>query len=251
MRYLIDTKVIVNNNGLTTPGLSETETPLSPVPLRLLNYLITHNDKLVTREELYQHIWESHGLIPSGPGLAKQISFIRKCLSDYGLSSDIILTKPKQGIIFSAPVEILEDDEVVPEAITPKRTFVTKTKIAVVVAFLLLVVIVVIWLSSINWSVGNQNNHPVSVGMVDGCHIYTWDDNKSSQINAYYLMKSKAFIKKNGITCKPDDEVIVQIQQPEFNGQINVYESKQFFAYCSFMKRDYICNNTYYSAGKK
>ncbi|SMG61534.1 winged helix-turn-helix domain-containing protein [Cedecea sp. NFIX57] len=248
MRYLVDAKVIVNSNGLTTPGLNETEMPLSPVPLRLLNYLISHNEQLVTREELYQHIWESHGLIPSGPGLAKQISYLRKCLSDYGLSSEIILTKPKQGIVFSASVEVLEDSEYTPEPVAQKRTFVSKTRVLVASG----VVLLIFSLFFIGREyIDRKDNQPLAAGSVEGCNIYTWDDNRSAQIISYYLMKAREFIKKNGIKCNQGDEIVVQIQQPEFESQMNVYESKQFFAHCSVMKQDYVCNNTYYSAGKK
>ncbi|EPA1042540.1 transcriptional regulator [Enterobacter bugandensis] len=247
MRYLIEKKMLVTEDGVTTPGLKSTEHELSSLPYRLLCFFIANKSRLVTREELFIQIWEKHDLIPSGTALATQISSLRKLMARYGIADDILLTKPKQGFIFNATVEtIVEEEEIPPVKARNTHNRLRAWGIGLGACFALGIIVYVIhaWLgesSSIQW---------YRIGTVKTCTIYAPGDDMSLPVTSYYLRKAGEFLQENEIKCGMHDKILEYIQHPGISEINDVYETKQFYAYCQWMKESYICNNTYYSAGK-
>jgi len=81
---------------------------LSKPGSRLLNELVTHSGITLTRDELLQNVWGSHGLIPSSNNLSNHISFLRKIFSQLGLEG-IIITLPREGFKLDAEVLIVSE----------------------------------------------------------------------------------------------------------------------------------------------
>lgn len=247
MRYLIEKKMVVTGDGVTTPGLESTEHELSSLPYRLLCFFIANNNRLVTREELFLHVWENHDLIPSGTALATQISSLRKVLAGYGIADNVLLTRPKQGFIFNATVEIIADKENVKPA--SRRDMLSRIKgwlIGLGVIISLGIFIYGLYLrfiesDSIPW---------YRIGAVKTCAVYVLDDDMSSAVISYYLRKADEFVRDNKLECGPHDKILEYIQKPGISEINDTYETKQFYAFCQWMKESYICNNMYYSAGK-
>ncbi|MGU3416470.1 winged helix-turn-helix domain-containing protein [Enterobacter bugandensis] len=247
MRYLIENKMVVTANGVTTPGLESTEQELSTLPYRLLCFFIANNNRLVTREELFIQIWENHDLIPSGTALTTQISSLRKVMASYGIADDVLLTRPKQGFIFNASVEMLVDEEDISSVhLLGSRPHTRSWVIGFCVIICLGIIIYglyIMFIESINipWH---------QIGAVKSCTVYVPDDDMSTTVRAYYMRKAGEFLHENNIECSQHDRLLEYIQHPGFSEINDVYETKQYYAYCQWMKESYICNNTYYSAGK-
>ncbi|ATF95449.1 Transcriptional regulatory protein, C terminal [Cedecea neteri] len=254
MQYSVDNKIIVTQSGITTPDDESTQFIISAVPLRLLTYFVKNSNRLITREEIYYHVWEMHDLTPSGTALATQMSYLRKILSSYGLGDDVLITKPKLGFIFNATItqttgisetihnEIEEENEEIKE----KKNY--NNTICYIVIFCAVLTTIAYLLffktekeSDINWHTLNT---------IKGCHVYIMNPDISQTVSMYYQKKAYEFITKNGLRCDADDMVLINIQHPDTNGHDNVYETKQFYSYCKKMKENYICDNTYFSAGK-
>lgn len=247
MRYLIEKKMLVTEDGVTTPGLKSTEHELSSLPYRLLCFFIANKSRLVTREELFIQIWEKHDLIPSGTALATQISSLRKLMAKYGIADDILLTKPKQGFIFNAIVEtIVEEEEIPPVKARNTLNRLRAWGFGLGASFTLGIIVYVIHA----WVAESSNIQWFRIGTVKTCTIYAPGDDMSLPVTSYYLRKAGEFLQENEIKCGMHDKILEYIQHPGISEINDVYETKQFYAYCQWMKESYICNNTYYSAGK-
>lgn len=75
---------------------------MTNLPAKVLTYLLSFPDRVVSREELLDNIWEAHGLQPSGTALTQYISQIRRVFVKLGAEDDIIVTLPRAGFIISA-----------------------------------------------------------------------------------------------------------------------------------------------------
>jgi DNA-binding winged helix-turn-helix (wHTH) protein len=85
-------------------NLVRSEVKLEPRLMKLLCLLAANNEKLVTREEIIEKIWNGYG--GGEEGLTQAVSFLRKILKDTGKT--IIETVPKSGYIFHGNVEMPE-----------------------------------------------------------------------------------------------------------------------------------------------
>ena len=82
------------------------EVHLEPVVLELLIYLITHRDRLVTREELMDTVWGD--TVISEAALSKAVARLRKALGDDSATHRYIETVHSRGYRFVASVEETE-----------------------------------------------------------------------------------------------------------------------------------------------
>ncbi|QIU88420.1 winged helix-turn-helix domain-containing protein [Yokenella regensburgei] len=104
MSYVIDSRVQINDDGMSSLGAHDTEVVLTATPMRLLTYLLNNPNRIISRDELFQHIWEERGLTPSGTSLSQYLSMLRKKFHHYGFDDSIIENVPKEGVRFNASV---------------------------------------------------------------------------------------------------------------------------------------------------
>ena len=99
MQYRFETFVYDQERGLFDSG---TPVPLEPQGLDLLNYLLQHRDRVVSRDELNDAIWD--GRVVSEAALSTCIRAVRRALGDDRTQQKFIRTYPKRGFQFVAPV---------------------------------------------------------------------------------------------------------------------------------------------------
>ena len=75
----------------------EKRVSLTTIPARLFTYLLENADKIISREELLNNIWEKYGLEPSNNSVNQYVSLIRKSLAELGCEGDILQTIPRVG----------------------------------------------------------------------------------------------------------------------------------------------------------
>jgi DNA-binding winged helix-turn-helix (wHTH) protein/Tol biopolymer transport system component len=80
---------------------------LQQQPMLVLAYLIESAGRLVTREELQEHLWPSGTFVDFEFGLNAAVNRLRRTLSDSASAPLYIETVPKQGYRFIAPVEFV------------------------------------------------------------------------------------------------------------------------------------------------
>src|SRR5690348_685976 len=77
---------------------------LQEQPLRVLEFLLEHPGRLVTREELQQRLWPHDVYVDFEMGLNAAVKRLRVALGDSGDNPRFIETVPKSGYRFLAPV---------------------------------------------------------------------------------------------------------------------------------------------------
>ncbi len=102
MLYLIDSRVLFNTEEYQLSLLNNDEPAirLSHSAGRVLETLIIAHGAgaPVSRETLFEQVWEKQGLQPSNGNLNQQVSLIRKALLATGLEASAIVTLPKRGL---------------------------------------------------------------------------------------------------------------------------------------------------------
>jgi DNA-binding winged helix-turn-helix (wHTH) protein/TolB-like protein/Tfp pilus assembly protein PilF len=82
--------------------------PVEPKVFDLLVHLIRHRDRVLTREELFQAVWDGREV--SDATLSNHVMSARKLLGDSGDLQQAILTVRGRGYQFVAPVREIEDE---------------------------------------------------------------------------------------------------------------------------------------------
>jgi len=88
--------------GLSRAG---NEIALEPRATQLLHYLLENRGRIVTRDELNEHLWD--GRIVSDAALSTQVRAVRRALGDDRSTQKFVKTYPRRGFAFAAPVEIV------------------------------------------------------------------------------------------------------------------------------------------------
>ena len=86
---------IDSDRNLVTDLQLNLETKLEPRVMKVLQYLLSKKNELVTREELIERIWDNYG--GAEDALTQAISVLRKTLND--AEKELIRTVPKKGYI--------------------------------------------------------------------------------------------------------------------------------------------------------
>lgn len=90
----------VDGAGLTQAG---EVIALEPQAIRLLAYLIEHRDRVVSKDELIEKIWDGRAI--SDTALNTRIRAVRRALGDGASDPRFIKTYPKRGFQFIAVIE--------------------------------------------------------------------------------------------------------------------------------------------------
>jgi DNA-binding winged helix-turn-helix (wHTH) protein len=104
---------------------------LTPKVFDTLLILIENNGHLVEKDQLLEQIWAD--TIVEEANLAKNISILRKVLSEDGLKEPFIETVPKRGYRFVAPVKEIKSGNSNPTEKTPKSKSLNNSKPKIVV----------------------------------------------------------------------------------------------------------------------
>ncbi|WP_368525784.1 transcriptional regulator [Enterobacter asburiae] len=86
-----------DDGALWNLGQPQRKSLLTTIPARLFTYLLENVDKIISREELLNNIWDKYGLEPSNNSVNQYISMIRKLLVELGCDEEIIQTLPRMG----------------------------------------------------------------------------------------------------------------------------------------------------------
>ena len=86
------------------------EIAVEPQVFALLQFLIEHHDRVISKDEIIEHVWD--GRIVSDGTLNSRINSARRALGDDGKAQAVIKTFPRRGFRFVAEVT----DDNAPEA---------------------------------------------------------------------------------------------------------------------------------------
>src|SRR5438093_9084726 len=92
---------------------------LPPKAFALLHYLVTHPDRLVTKDELLDAVWPETAVSEAVVRVA--IGALRKALDDTTPSPRFIATVPRRGYRFLVPVTVVDPPEPAPAGELSRR----------------------------------------------------------------------------------------------------------------------------------
>lgn len=72
----------------------------------LLCFFINNNGVVVSREDIFDNIWEKQGLHASNNTLNQYVSILRRVFNQLGIDGEIIKTVPKIGFCLSAMIRV-------------------------------------------------------------------------------------------------------------------------------------------------
>ena len=84
---------------------------LERIPMDLLVFLVEHRGRLVTREEIIDHIWGNEVFVDTENGINTAVRKVRQVLKDDPAKPQFLETVPGKGYRFIAQVTV-EDTEV-------------------------------------------------------------------------------------------------------------------------------------------
>ncbi|HAU5637448.1 winged helix-turn-helix domain-containing protein [Citrobacter amalonaticus] len=125
---------------------------LSQTSTRLLAELLNHQGDILSRNEIFQTVFDKYGARASNSNLNQYISTLRRNLSDLGIAKEIIVTVPRIGFKIAEDAIINNDreyrtpflEEKEPEAppVEPQKLCLKRFTriIALAIAFLLLII---------------------------------------------------------------------------------------------------------------
>ena len=85
--------------------------PVEPQVFALIAYLAEHRDRMVSREELFEKLWE--GKVVSDSALSSRIKSARRAVGDDGRAQAVIKTVHGKGLRFVADVRVQRDSVIV------------------------------------------------------------------------------------------------------------------------------------------
>ena len=99
--YALDTRLYELRHGGESCSLG-------PQVFNVLAYLIAHRDRVVTKDELIEHLWPAQCV--SDATVHQHVTTARKATGDSGRQQRFIKTLRSRGYRFIAPVQVLDDE---------------------------------------------------------------------------------------------------------------------------------------------
>jgi TolB-like protein/DNA-binding winged helix-turn-helix (wHTH) protein len=139
--------------------------PLEPRALEILHYLIQNRDRVVTRDELNERLWE--GRIVSDAALSTQVRSVRRALGDDRVQQKFVKTYPRRGFGFGAPVES-DYDEMALDAgpVRPGRRRSTSIWLAAAGLALVALGAIAVWMSRETFTPDAQPTRGLSIAVL-------------------------------------------------------------------------------------
>ncbi|KIC99313.2 hypothetical protein PU01_20130 [Hafnia alvei] len=201
---------------------------ISNITKRLLLLLLTHQGEVVSRNLLFQKVWDNYGLISSDSNLNQCVSKLRRLIKSMGLDEEFITTAPKMGFMLRSEIQIeaekCEQDENNSQQepsiterthsppVQPIETSSLQKKISgrrkkwlLLVGIALVVVILIATLSIYYLSISKE----IYIGKVGECKTFIADNSLYSPITEDARNNILEFLKAKDVSCKPDDYILV------------------------------------------
>lgn len=113
MNFLINDGVIYreDDGAIWQVGAPDNVITLPTTAARILTYLLqnANSNQVISREDIFEHIWSQHGLQASNNTLNQYISLIRKTLLEMQCEEEVIKTVPRLGFLITADVKMTPD----------------------------------------------------------------------------------------------------------------------------------------------
>lgn len=109
MDYIIEDTIRFNTKDRSLTHVETSDNIFLAMPgCFLLEYLVKNQGTVFTRNQLLDDIFKKNELVDSDCNLSQNVSMLRKSFRDLGISKDVLLTKPRIGLLLSEEVKVTE-----------------------------------------------------------------------------------------------------------------------------------------------
>lgn len=237
-------------DGAIWSGVEEESTviTLTVTTSRLFTYLLERQGEVITREDILDTVWMTHGLRPSNNSLNKYIADLRKVLSTLAITAEVIVTVPRVGFMISRDIDVQKEDMGIDDNSSAEDTarlpnithysdlsiggWFTKRKVIVLIAGIMILGGLPVFLSGkiLGFNLyKNPQSQTFLLGKVDGCDILTFAQS-SSEMTPVKLKIAKDIMQRSQLTCQPNTAIYFQPSDQSVYG----YTGRVFLAKCTF-----------------
>lgn len=204
MLYTLDETVIydpVNGNLYYRNEKTADATHLTTIANKILHHLVLHHGELVTRDSLFNEVWEKAGVVSSSNTLNQYISLLRKTLAGYLGEKDIIVTVPRAGYFLSKDINISTHTH-----LHQRLPHFSKYIVAVVT-------LMVIISGSFLYTTKPEKIIPRKIGELKGCPVYDISGVKSDVADASSFAVAKEALERNNQICTTTTAFYIYAQE--------------------------------------
>lgn len=247
MTYIINESIAYCEDDGTVylMGHREDAITLSLPAQRLLVCLMQSEGQLLTRDELFSHIWDKYGLVGSGNSLNQYVSQVRRCFSHLGCES-FIETVPRIGLKLSDAISIEKVSEhstqpVVSENIPSIKKLLHFVNLQMIMVCSCMSLIIFIFYHVVMDM--DLDPKPQITPISGGCHLITF-----THLDKSTLHKVTELMVSAGLSCQPGMSVYFDnISSQEINGR-----GRMMLSTCKVDNKntDIVCSNSYYFGGE-
>lgn len=266
MLYIINKEIYFSDSDGTVWTGEKNESTLINLTVttsRLLTYLLERQGVVSTRDDILDKVWLSHGLRSSNHSLNKYVAELRKVFTTMGINTEVIVTAPRVGFMFTRDVEVerldLDADNspsipYVSSIHMPLHLPKVKKKInshyLIVIAgvFCLGTLTVFIFSEFLNLKIFRwadyQQNKVYRLGEVGGCPVMTLAQS-SNEMTSVKMRMAENIIKESKLQCLDNTVLFFQPSDPAIFG----YAGRVFLSRCTKKKDDkekFASCNSYY-----
>lgn len=204
MVYLIDGVVIYDALNGTLRQASEKISDavnLTTIANKILSHLLQHHGELVTRDTLFDEIWEKEGIVSSSNTLTQYISLLRKIFSGYLGNKEVIVTVPRSGYYFSRAVTVTVKTD------APRW----RPRLKNVVTFF--VILSLLFSGMFFFTSRPATVSPRKIGELKGCPVYDISGVKSNVADASSFDVARQALEKNNQICTETTAFYIYAQE--------------------------------------
>lgn len=221
MDYIIEDTIRFNTEDRSLTHVETSDNIFLAMPgCFLLEYLVKNQGTVFTRNQLLDDIFKKNELVDSDSNLSQNVSMLRKSFRDLGISKDVLLTKPRIGLLLSEEVKVTE--------MSPQSTATLKKKFNIpsgVSLFSILLSLSVALLLSV-WSHFQHKGHFSALPLpeaenINGCKVHILSKAEEAKKNIASL------IQKESLQCN-DQDVLYYLE----NDSVDI--AIESLVYCRF-----------------
>lgn len=210
MDYIIEDTIRFNTEDRSLTHVETSDNIFLAMPgCFLLEYLVKNQGTVFTRNQLLDDIFKKNELVDSDSNLSQNVSMLRKSFRDLGISKDILLTKPRIGLLLSEEVKVTE--------MSPQPTRTLKKKFSIksgINLFSILLSLTVALLLSV-WSYIYHQEHFSALPLpkaenINGCKVHILSKTEQAKESLASL------IQKESLQCN-DEDVLYYLENDSVN----------------------------------
>ncbi|WP_164971836.1 winged helix-turn-helix domain-containing protein [Lelliottia nimipressuralis] len=204
MVYLIEGVVIydaLNGTLRRTDEKVVDAVTLTTIANKILSHLVQHHGQLVTRDTLFDDIWEKEGIVSSSNTLTQYISLLRKIFSNYLGSKEVIITVPRSGYCFSKDISVTDN------------TFIHRRLSILPKILSMLMVFLIISYGFFLFTISPEKVIPRKIGELKGCPVYDISGVKSDVADASSFEVARKALEMNNQICTETTAFYIYAQE--------------------------------------